>query len=81
MIYDDPVQSTALVDVLLDNKSSTLLIMPKGGCVQLKHGNKSVQIVTPSSHLGEAILGLKAGDVAEFEVGDKARVCEITGVY
>lgn len=76
----EPVQSTALVEVELDNKLNTLLIMPKGGGVQLKHNEKTVQIVTPASHLGEAILGLKVGEVAEFEVGDKTRFCEIIDV-
>ncbi len=77
---DEPVQSTALVDVVLDNKPNTLLIMPKGGGVQLKHKDKVIQIVTPASHLGEAILGLKIGETAEFEVGEKVRECEIVDI-
>lgn len=77
----DAVQSTAIVEVLLDGKQNTLLIMPKGGGVQLKHDGKLIQVVTPASHLGEAILGLNAGDSIDFEVGNKTRTCEIINVF
>lgn len=77
----DAVQSTALVDVLLDGKQSTLLIMPKGGGVQLKLEGKNIQVVTPASQLGEAILGLNVGESIDFEVGNKTRNCEIVNVF
>lgn len=76
----DRIQSTALVKVELDGKPSLLLMMPKGGGVSLFHQGNAVQIVTPISTLGETLLGLKAGDVAEFEIGHKVRECEVISI-
>jgi len=39
-----------------------------------------VQIVTPHSLLGEAILGSRVGDEVEYEVAERVHVCEILGV-
>ena len=68
------------VDVLIDGKPSTLLVMPKGGAVRLQFEGKTVQIVTPASSLGESLLGMRVGDTFEFEVGPQVRECEVTGV-
>jgi hypothetical protein len=76
----DPISATALVDVELDGHKNRLLMMPKGGGVKLPIDGVMIQIVTPASSLGEALLGLKAGDVAEFEVGPKVRECEVLAV-
>ena len=73
----DPVLSTALVDVDINGKKSLLLFMPKGGGVSLRLDGQNVQVVTPHSLLGEAILGSKAGDEVEYEVGSKVQVCKI----
>lgn len=77
----DPVKATALVEIDLDGKRSMVLVMPQGGGLTMKHGEGSVQIVTPASSLGEALLGMKVGDVAEFEVGKKVRECEVLSVW
>jgi hypothetical protein len=76
----DSVQSTALVYVTLDGRKTRLLMMPKGGGEQLQLADAPVQIVTPSSALGESILGQKVGDVVEFDVGRKVHECEIVGI-
>lgn len=76
----DRLASTALVEVTIDGKKNTLLLMPKGGGFTLRSEDKIIQIVTPSSFLGEAIFGLKVGDEAEYEVGDRSHICEILGI-
>lgn len=73
----DRLASTALVEVMIDGKKNTLLLMPKGGGFTLRLEGQVIQIVTPSSFLGEAIFGLKVGDEAEYEVGNRSHVCEI----
>jgi transcription elongation GreA/GreB family factor len=73
----DRALSTALVEVSLDGKNHTFLIMPKGGGSGLQWENKSVQIITPNSLLGAAILGKKVGDETEYEVGSQIHTCEI----
>lgn len=77
---NDRVLSTALVDVTIDDKKSTLLIMPKGGGITLRLPDRNVQIITPHSLLGEAILGSRVGDEVEYEVADNVHVCEILSV-
>ena len=76
----DPVLSTALVDVDISGKKSTLLFMPKGGGVNLRLDGQNIQVITPHSLLGEAILGAKAGDEVEYEVGNRIQVCKILKV-
>lgn len=73
----DQVLSTALVEVTIDGRKATLLFMPKGGGVNLKLNGNTIQIVTPHSLLGEAILGSKVGDEVEYETGDRVHLCEI----
>jgi len=76
----DPILSTALVEVLIDGKKTTLILMPKGGGVTLRFDGRAVQIVTPNSLLGEAILGAKVGDEIEYEVGSRVHVCEVLSI-
>jgi hypothetical protein len=76
----ESIQATALVDVDVDGHKNRLLLMPKGGGVKLPVDGTMVQIVTPQSSLGEALLGLKVGDVAEYEVGKNSRECEILSI-
>jgi len=76
----DPVQAGALIAVEVDGKPSRLLMMPKGGAVRLQFQGENIQIVTPASSLGEALLGQRAGDTVEFEVGDQLRECELIAV-
>lgn len=77
----EKIRATALVQAELDGREAWLLIMPKGGGFNLTYDGRAIQIVTPASSLGEALLGLKAGDVAEFEVGPKVRECEVINVF
>lgn len=77
---DEAIASTALVQVELNGKKSFVFILPKGGGLMLKIDGQSVQTVTPTSPLGEALLGLKAGDGAIVEAGDKVREYQIISV-
>lgn len=76
----DRVLSTALVEVTIDDKKSHLLMMPKGGGVSLQLDDRNIQIVTPHSLLGEAILGSRVGDEIEYEVADAVHHCEILSI-
>lgn len=76
----DVIQSTALVEVDMESKKNYLLLMPKGGGLKLTVQGRAIQIVTPASSLGEALLGLREGDVAEFEVGKELREAEVLSI-
>lgn len=74
------IASTALVEIDLDGKHSWVFIMPKGGGFSVSYSGKTIQIVSPSSPLGEALIGLAAGDVATVETGNQIREYEIISV-
>lgn len=76
----DAVSATALVELDGDGKKNTVFVMPKGGGFSLNHGGKTIRIVTPQSHLGEALLGRRAGDEIDVEIGDQTRTYEILSV-
>lgn len=73
----EAIAVTALVEVITTGKKLFVFVMPKGGGLSLQIQGMSVQIVTPNSPLGEALLGLFVGDVAQIESGDKVRDYEI----
>ncbi len=73
----DPIQATSLVEVSSQGKRSHLFVMPKGGGVSLQFEGKTIQLITPNSNIGEAIVDLKVGDIAEVEIGEKVREYEI----
>ena len=76
----EPISSTALVEVALNDKKSFVFVMSKGGGLVLEFEGQAIQVVTPNSPLGEAILGLKSGDVAIVELGARTREYEIISV-
>lgn len=76
----DVISATALVKVNLNSKSSYVLIMPKGGGQITNFEGQSILVITPSSPLGEALIGLKVGDFASVETGSQVREYEIVSV-
>lgn len=76
----DPISATALVEADLDGKRSHFFVMPKGGGIVVTFEGKRIQVVTPSSPLGEALLGLKVGDFAIIENGPTTLEYEILSV-
>jgi transcription elongation GreA/GreB family factor len=76
----DKIGATALVEVEFDGRRSHVLVMGQGGGLTFHFENQAIQVVTPSSPLGEALLGLKVGDVAIVDVADDELEYEIVGV-
>lgn len=68
----------ALLRVDDDGATRTLYLAPHGGGTALAGG--SVQVVTPTSPLGRALLGREAGDVCEAEVSGRVREVEVLEV-
>jgi transcription elongation GreA/GreB family factor len=68
----------ALLRVEDDGAARTLYLAPHGGGTALAGG--SVQVVTPTSPLGRALLGREAGDVCEAEVSGRVREVEVLAV-
>jgi transcription elongation GreA/GreB family factor len=57
------------------------LIVPKGGGLVTRVEGKAVQVITPNSPLGEALLGKRVGDEAQIEVGGKTRLYKVVGYF
>lgn len=76
----DPIRATALVELEINNKRSFVLFMPKGGGVAINFESFPVQVITPQSVLGEALLGRKVGDEFEIEINSKVREYQIISI-
>lgn len=78
---NDKITATALVEVLLNDKTSFVLLMPKGGGQTVIFEDQSVQVITPESPLGKSLIGRLVGDVVVLEAGQKKREYEIVSIY
>lgn len=76
----DGIQATALIRIDNQGREQILFYMPSGGGRTLTFKSLKIQIITPSSPLGEALLGLKVGDVAIVEQGNDVKEFEILGI-
>jgi transcription elongation GreA/GreB family factor len=68
----------ALVTTDEDGVRAQLWLAPHGGGLRLGRG--AVQVVTPRSPLGRAILGKQAGDECEVVLGGKTRAVTIVSI-
>jgi transcription elongation GreA/GreB family factor len=75
---DQPVGVGALVTALEGNRRVRFLIALDGGGSRLAKG--SVQVVTPTSPLGEALIGKWVGDDCEVLTGGNRRELELVGI-
>jgi transcription elongation GreA/GreB family factor len=74
------IESTAIVEVDLDTKKLNVFIVPARGGLSLTFDGTPIQVITPQSPLGEALLGLRAGDVAKIEKGSRQIEYEVVSV-
>lgn len=61
-----PIVSGSLVEVESEEKTSWYFLLPFGAGVSASSSGQKVAVVTLDSPLGRALLGKKAGDVAEL---------------
>jgi transcription elongation GreA/GreB family factor len=73
-----PAALGALVTVDEDGVESTLLLASGGGGARLASG--TVQVVTPASPLGRALLGRQAGDDVELVLAGRTRTMQVLRV-
>lgn len=76
-----PIAATALVELDCDGKRSFYLFMPRGGGMSARWENRQVQVVTPQSPIGEALLGRRVGDQIEVEIGGTTRDDDIVAIW
>ncbi len=74
----EPAALGALVTADEDGSEVVLWLAPAGGGVKLAGG--AVQVVTPKSPLGRAVLGKRAGDECEIVLAGKTRTLSVMRV-
>ena len=76
-----PIASTAVVELESEGKRTLYLLMPTGGGRHTTFENRVIQVVTPQSPIGEALLGKKVEDQIEIEIGKTRKDFDITGAW
>jgi hypothetical protein len=77
---DDPVVPSALVELRLESQTAFYFLVPSGGGLITRVDGKPVQVITPQSPLGHAMLGKKVGDLLSVQVRDSVREYKIISV-
>jgi transcription elongation GreA/GreB family factor len=73
-----PVRLGAIVETEEDDQRATVWMAPYGGGTKLADG--AVQVVTPKSPLGRALLGSRVGDECEVTLAGKLRGLRVVSV-
>jgi len=65
---EEPIIPSSLVELDLTGTRAFYFIAPQGGGLVTRVDGKPVQVITPQSPLGEALLGKKTGDTIDVEI-------------
>ena len=76
----EAIAITAIVEIESGDKINWFLFLPKGGGFTVNFENKKIQVITPVSPLGQALVGLTVGEVATVEMQGKKRDYEILSI-
>jgi len=74
------ISISALVKVFSSEKTQFLLIMPMGGGQTIEFHGANIQVVTPTSPLGKALIGQFVGETVTILAGGRKREYEIASI-
>jgi hypothetical protein len=77
---DEPIASAALIELDLDGARLHCFMAPHCGGTKVELDGKQIQVITPQSPLGQALLGKSAGDVIEVRAQKGVREYEVVTV-
>ncbi len=77
----DTIEAGALVELQQGATKSVCFLVPTSGGQRVKVDGVEVQTVTPTSPLGEALVGLEEGDEAEVTTPQGLKIYEILRVW
>lgn len=77
---EDVIVPSALVELELNGSRAFYFVAPAGGGLVMRVDGRPVQVITPQSPLGEALLGRRRGDRVEVRAGAGVRAYEIVGL-
>jgi transcription elongation GreA/GreB family factor len=78
---ESAIGPTAVIELDHDGKVQFCFLLPAGGGLSADQDGHHIQVITPKSPLGEAIIGRMAGDVAVIDVGNQTKEYEILSVF
>jgi hypothetical protein len=78
---EDVICPGGLVELELNGMRALYFVVPTGGGLVMQIAGRPIQVITPQSPLGEAILGRKVGDIAKVTVGSGVREYRIVGFF
>ena len=76
----DPIVPGALICLELNEKPSLYFLVTHGGGTLIEVNSQAIQLITPQSPLGDALLGKKQGDCVEIESRSGTREYQILSV-
>lgn len=74
------IASSALVEIELKGKRSLVFLVSVGGGLTVNFEGQTVQVITTKSPLGDALIGLKVGDLALVDKAHETLEYEILNV-
>ena len=78
---DEPIASGALVTLTDESETErSFLLLPLGAGLKLEKAGIPVQVITPTSPLGEALLGQAEDDSVEVFIGGARRDWDVVAV-
>lgn len=77
---EDAIAEGALVELEGEDRTNYVLLLRFGGGLKVELDGHTVQVITPKSPLGEAIVGRQVGDVVVIDVGRNSHEYEIVSV-
>jgi len=77
---NDPIVPGALIGLELNQKLSLYFLVTHGGGTLIEVNSQVIQLITPQSPLGDALLGKKQGDIIEIESRGSVREYKIVSV-
>ncbi len=77
---NDVICPGALAELELNGKRAFYFLVPQGGGLITQVDGVPVQVITPHSPMGEALLGRKTGDLLDVEIRDTVREYRVISV-
>ena len=77
---DDVACPTALVELEFGGKRAFYFIAPQGGGLVTRVEGQPVQVITPQSPMGEAVLGKRVGETVEVDIRDSTRSYKVISI-